>query len=164
MSGCTCKGDSTQTGSGLVVTTKPLHRIRRITVCLPARPRLLTNKKIGSVWELTLEMFPCSAQCLVRRSVHIHASIYGVFSVSSRNGLEPCSFTALARVFNGTGNHGNPANQLPPLKDERVDMVQEEPNVQPEFYLRGETDGMRSPWNVTLRRKHCLKLSFLAWF
>ena len=121
-------------------------------------------RKIGSVWELTQEMSPYSAQCLVRRSVHIHASIYGVFSVSSRNGLEPCSFIALARVFSGTGNHGNPANQFLPLQDERVDTVQEEPNVQPEFYLRDDTDGMRSPWNVTLRRKHCLKLSFLAWF
>ena len=86
------------------------------------------------------------------------------FRFLREGGLEPCSFTSLARAFNGTCNHGNPADQLPPLKDERVDTVQEEPNVQPEFYLRDETDGMRSPWNVTLRRKHCLKLSFLAWF
>ena len=37
---------------GFVVPTKPLHRIRRITVCLLPRPRLLANKKIGSVLEM----------------------------------------------------------------------------------------------------------------
>ena len=60
-------GSGLNTALGVMVPAKPPHRIRRITVCLPPRPRLLANKKIGSCWEMTQEMFPYSAQCLVRR-------------------------------------------------------------------------------------------------
>ena len=36
----------------------------------------------------------------------------------------------------------------PPLHEERVTAVREEPNLHIEFYLQGVTDGMRSPWKL----------------
>ena len=120
-------GSGVNAAPGLVVSRKPPHRPRRITVCLPPRPRLGNVSIFGAMLGSTVVVRSC---------------------FTLRRPLDDFRFLSYVKVDSNPATPRQPRKStrlLPPLHDERVNTVREEPNFQLVFYMRDVTDGMHSP-------------------
>ena len=140
-------GSGVNTAPGLVVPTKPPSRLTVITVCPPPRAASASQQEnIGSFWEddtgnvsvlgAILDSTVVTRSCVTLRRLLGDSHFFFYEKVDCR----PFCFFLRSHVFSTPQATSEILTTSCSWRDERVNTVREERNLQPEFYLREDTD------------------------